>query len=767
MLRNRVALAALLVVALEVWLWALFLAKEEPAQRFSFQAALGGKGFATVPFELLEDKLTKGRFQASFELAAGSERLSSIGIQFVTFGGPARTFDAELRLGTCLAAQTQVVIRDNEFLAFDLAPACRARDHLSPTPRVDLRLTADPGAETHRLGFWARRGRANPTGPHLRLLYTPSAQAETYFPLGYTEQASEAPPMPRLQKMAWLWGFADHWIWFGATINALFLVGIGLLGALLFSRSGPMRPSWAVATAFSGCLATLGVAWALVIPPFQAPDEPDHYLSFVTSQATGRSVADIETFARRIHFERIKFDPHQRFGAADTLQGYPKAWGSHIAPPNPALRAPAAAWLWSLFSKVQPGTASVAAEVLSLRVLNIVTVALAAGLAAGLAGCSPVGIGALLWFFALPNLLFFTMAINTYVVLVMGCVVVATALYALEAGCFAGSGQHVARKALPWSLLWWSLLCCGLALLISGGEAGTAYAAAACGLIVLSQPRLGAQLAGWVVAPGVFWLTLQLAPEYQVFKRPGVSEAFRLWTLTALPVGAGFWWLHRQLAKRRLPAEVLTAFKVIAALGCFLYLYVSLVFVQDGLHNIEAQPKISAPTYMWDAVKTLVLSAGLGTPDYYTAETFWSPYGWLEAMWHPALTKALQMITLTGVALWFADQLRGQGNTPPAINKPLFAVAKLIVLLGLVAALAYGYHSARVNLHGRYLVGFYLFLFVYAARGWATVLSRQAEPLAPARCPTTHRSASLSAGALVIFACTTLAAVHFVAHRYF
>jgi hypothetical protein len=137
--------------------------------------------------------------------------------------------------------------------------------------------------------------------------------------------------------------------------------------------------------------------------------------------------------------------------------------------------------------------------------------------------------------------------------------------------------------------------------------------------------------------------------------------------------------------------------------------------VQDGLHNIENDPSLPRLVYVWDALKSFFLSAAAGAPDYYTAETFWSPFGWLEAMWSPGVTKMLQIITLIGLARIAAQWINR--------SESLLALVRLALFASLIGALAYGFHARTVNLHGRYLVGAYFIVFVYSSIGW-TYLGR-------------------------------------------
>lgn len=674
-------------------------------------------------------------YTADFQFSQSPKYLDSVTLQFVTFAGPPVVVQAELDIGSCQATRQQMVIKDNEYRQFIIDRDC-AQALGSSGGGFQVRLFKTSDGNDPKIGLWARKSPIH-QAPKLPHIAARVADSESVYVTGNYDQIGTLQPVQKLKRLCWLWSprLADHWIAVGIVLNLVLAAGLLALYRLL-SRSPVQLGSLGRGVLVFFAVFGVGSAWAVLAPPFQAPDEPDHLLSFLHLITPGLSDAPVADFAKRIHFERIKFNPLERFQTADMSVPFAVAWGEHVSAPDAPARSPAGAFIWRTFASmaaswVAPAAAWLAEPgvfLLSLRVFSLLVICLAfAGsvmvMSAGKVWKSPHGqlsqVGwwsPLVWFMTLPNLVFFFVSVNTYTALFVGFSIFTPALCAAEAE-YAPRTQ--ARTPAQW-LVVIAQFCArvvGSFALLMGGKTGAAYYFVWLTLLLVAALRQRANEGRWaallffsVIGPGLFWLIKDFFPGYELFSRAEAAEFFWFWLLGGVPAGICAFLFCRYLEGKNLGPRGMTAARLFASFGLFLWFYASLIFVQDGLHNIEKDPSLPRTLYVWDALKSFFMSAAAGAPDYFTAETFWSPFGWLESMWHPAATKALQLVTLLGLIRMAAHWLTN--------SKAVLAMLRLLLFTGLIGALAYGSHSGSINLHGRYLAGVYLIAFAYSAIGW-------------------------------------------------
>ena len=154
-------------------------------------------------------------------------------------------------------------------------------------------------------------------------------------------------------------------------------------GALLFP-SGlyaiyRTQGSWALrgvcgAIAFLG----LGLMYSTLVPPYHAPDEPDHFFAFLTETAP-ELLGDARRLAQIGYFEEIRSHPHTKF--KPEWRGRPS---SHEMAPDftatvMSARAPLTTWMWRKVSQLI-FTRDVGKQLLFLRVFNAMLMSLAVGI---------------------------------------------------------------------------------------------------------------------------------------------------------------------------------------------------------------------------------------------------------------------------------------------------------------------------------------------------------------------------------------------------
>ena len=148
----------------------------------------------------------------------------------------------------------------------------------------------------------------------------------------------------RVDLLNYLWQLAPRANWIGAVLA---VAGVLLLaGTLICLRAAPGQHLWIGPGA--GCVAlAIGVLYAVLVPPFEAPDEPDHFLAF--AELNGR--ADL---AGRPPPGRVWTPPADRGHVRNafvpsTPRSHAVAWDAESFPsPSPVQRTTSA---WTLIAR--------------------------------------------------------------------------------------------------------------------------------------------------------------------------------------------------------------------------------------------------------------------------------------------------------------------------------------------------------------------------------------------------------------------------------
>ena len=223
--------------------------------------------------------------------------------------------------------------------------------------------------------------------------------------------------------------------------------GVYLLGPGAIVEPTAFRKSVAVFCVGLG----LALLYVVLVPPLQAPDEPDHVLAF--SQVAGRPRLADETaaLARIGHLDRIRFHGDERFRPFDIGQPAETAWGREVFAHLVAGRS-VTTWIWWKLLAPALRPFGVPGTILAVRLANAVVFALFLGAAAMLlwlvsADVTPAPHSVCLALLLVPTLPFFAMHVSEFALLTSAYVMVA----AISAGLFL-DGRRVHLLGLPLGL---------------------------------------------------------------------------------------------------------------------------------------------------------------------------------------------------------------------------------------------------------------------------------------------------------------------------
>lgn len=624
--------------------------------------------------------------------------------------------------------------RNNDYLTFRRGPGCLP---LRGTPTGELRLTlrfSTPG----RAALWTYAPWPGVPISHDAIVVSDSALPQSSArPVvrGVLVDTYPSNNARRIDLLAYVWQVAASpaWIWLAVAAGGL------LIGAAAFSLSalaaadqtrGAGLPHAATA-AFCGC-AALALMYAVLVPPFQAADEPNHFVTFAALVGRANLATDAAEWAELSHFERIQFHPDERFGPMDRERRGAK-WDDGIA--QDIARGAGIAWLWrpaSLLVSRLPA----ARVLLALRLINVLVFA-----ATGV--CYVVLVVYLtrtrapeLWMvplFLVPTLPFFASYVSNYSLLVDAYIVLAAGIVvsSTRGPRGAAAGPIVAAAWVLAALVSRSALPLAPAI-------GALFAAR---LVIADGPRPVASAAIFWGGVGIFSI-LGLAAADQTYLRrisdvgnqqlPSLASAVirsvidHPWLALLPAAAAAALEVATVAAIRKIPrvavercqrAAVLLAGAVAIALAAALVMS----FVRTPLSLAPVDPQHPPPVSEYARAATY---AGLtmfrfGRPDLLMSLTFWGGFGWLDTLLPDALVALLAGATgLAFVALFAWIARRGSVR---------LLVLVICLIAGYAASLA-AYAASVISttpadLHGRYLIGLYLLMVTVA---W-TALPRAVE----------------------------------------
>jgi hypothetical protein len=699
------------------------------ADRIDTPLAADTRGWIPFPLTPHITPMAGGRSEATMGLEAWKPDLllaqDEIALPFGTRGSHLRILVAEIRFGrSCsFGARPDTELADNALLRFERGDRCQGLSLPVPSP-VWLRVVFE-GAE--RLDLWTY---VPPSGgePSPTLLAGVPPPAPGYgrpIVRGRLARAglSSARPRETLLKFVWQVAPSAKWIWFALGLAAAAMMA----GAFLFPWGELPRVAGArtIARTAAGawCLAAaIGLQYAVLVPPLQGPDETDHLLSYARVVGEPRLEREAAEWARRGHFQRIRFHSDEHFRPADIGSPYPEAWDRDVYAEQTELRSAPTTVLWRTAAAVLHGV-RVMRVLLTIRVLDVFGFALAVALAAALfvwLGEGAFRQLAILPFALVPTLAFlasnmseFSLLASAYVILSAAIVLVAT----------DGPRAHLA--GLPLGL--------GLVAAIVTGRSAMPMGVLVAGLLAV-RAVLGARTAGGGARPGraewIFWMgfaapvgsALLLAlPTLEgniglIMKEASVKPSLASfgWSPAAV-IGSGVAILACALtafvvlveARRALAGKggrlvfaggLAGAASIVAILGGSLaWRYPTLRVIEDRLGTVPWGQ------YVAEVLSVVVTIPRLGAPDHLLVRSFWAGFGWIDTLPPDLLTEALVVATCAAATVHLV-RIAAERD-----GRRLLLLAALAVSLVLTAAV-YAATSLLFsrNLHGRYLAGWYL-----------------------------------------------------------
>jgi hypothetical protein len=554
---------------------------------------------------------------------------------------------------------------------------------------------------------------------------------------GHVRLPSPVPETTRLSVLAWVWGFQSS-----GRLSLLIAIACSMAGLGIALWPGPEWTPWTPARtglATGGMLLGLAMVYAMVIPPFQAPDEPEHFISFAKGNGATNLIASGREVAARAQLERLAFRPDQKL-RPDHLYASDGGWSDSVE------TVPSRPWRSGLGFRYWQGVWAFARwmppqdALLVLRLSNSVVAAVCLGLTAFLLARSEpnpkVARGSGMLWLTVPTLPFFMLCVSNYSVylstsiLAAGCLVATVLggrrdpLNGFFLGLALGCVLHVSRGSIP------LFVAAGIILLIDSVLPAESYGNR-------SKSRLPERLFLLLGLLVPRWLTTE---EYD--SRMGIEVGALLPSLQAMSFGklllALGILLTVLLCLGDLIARRTTEMGSIGSGGSprqssrhsshrgktrWVWLAVTLCVGAFALFPSPETPWIQSGTSvpvgrygLW-CLASWFTSFGFTHQDFATFRSFWGGFGWFEFSLPRLLMGMPALLWVAGWSLGLSGQVeRRRGGLAP-LRAVVFGLAIILGLLSVfVAAQIQGY-----SVRGRYLFPMNMmacaFASVWLARG--------------------------------------------------
>ena len=542
----------------------------------------------------------------------------------------------------------------------------------------------------------------------------------------------------RVDLLAYVWQVSDssRWIWLAVGLGVA-AISIGFGGLWYPGSTGTGGPAFSRGLSAFVLASGLGLLYSVLTPPFQAPDEPHHFVAFTAVAGRPNLVGEIDAWAARGHVLRIRFRPAEQFTPADI--GIPELTRERWAAPENVIRGSAVHVLWKFVAPVLRPMPT-PRMFLALRLTHALVLALLIGMVVAiLVRYCDVPSPQLLAFpiLLVPTLPFFGMHVSNHAPLIGAYVLIAAglALMALNrkndhvSGLLVGGGWALAivlsRSAMPLAPL---IAAFAVARLLFGPAPCRIRGSLSfwAGLIMPVSIALSlsddAYRATNVKLGGGMLPAALLTPVETLTRSP--------WLLMlAVPLLAG---LESSLCRLRVSAghavratvRNLTRWAAIAAASAVAILMIGSIFFRyPALATIGPLNQPQAMDYARDVLWAGLTILRFAGPDYRSSVTFWGGFGWLETLPSDSLISLLTGATglaLVGLLIQIArtsDTRRTFFLAAAVAGFSGTLVAYSLSLSQVASAMSQWKVESVIDFAGRYVFGLYLSMVVMCWSG--------------------------------------------------
>jgi hypothetical protein len=459
--------------------------------------------------------------------------------------------------------------------------------------------------------------------------------------------------------------------------------------------------------------------YLIYLPPFQAADEPDHFLSFASSEMQDKGFKLAESQG----FDRVKFRYLETLNSYELEESKVNGWPSHVQNINSyEIRSPLAHALYSVYAK------HVGSSLADLRTLGVVLLTVSLAFVLGFYSYIRLSQNAILLTIflvaAFQPLLYFAATVSNYSFLATLSMVYAAGYVGLIAA---------PKKALehPWILLGFFFV---LNLMFATSVNGLPQVISFLALLFLiafarserthshiqrlyfwSVFSLGSVLILWlmpVTAQSSIIAREMFVNILQRYSLPLHTGAFA-WPAVILAASGyvveyvGIWLRSHQHFKKHLTLMTmsLSCLILFATMTYFFSQNGNMPFLSEGLAPEAASTsKVHLATYSLKAALNSLWSQLGNYPDYWISQSFWNPFGWLDTNGPENISRFLNLMTLFGLLALARTKLAKRLSYPGVLPFVIVMVSALMI-----AIIAYQAAALGIDVVGRYLLSAQIF----------------------------------------------------------
>lgn len=538
----------------------------------------------------------------------------------------------------------------------------------------------------------------------------------------------------RAGLLAFLWDLPSGAALMGLAIGWALLFGLGVLCAL----EGAGGPAWRPALGIALMFAAVSLGYAVLSPPLDAPDEQDHFLSFLEAVRVPEARSKVMNLAARNHWERwVPLNSRfEKISADDCRAQYlvsTRDWATS------GLVAQERSGLGGHYWRGISGWVvdeSVPRMLLKLRITNAIACAACAFLGAMMflrrAGPGGGAVWAPLGLVLLSSMAYLAMASSNYVLVVGSGIILAGAVSlgrpdrkVEEASWFfaalaAGIAVQSSRSGL--TLVGFAPLLAGRWLMATARNDGVRWGES---LRVWSLLAIGL-LAPWAVSAADYRADVLASIERLAGARAsGLIRQFPFVAWVVLVAVAGC--ASERLAARISRGKLATLFNrgLDQATQVGWLVPPAMVAVVVWFQFVRLPPtasngqELSALGHVLFGFGKFLGSLGPGQHDYLLSQTYWNILGWGDVQLPEWAVDLFASLALVGWTLTWIEVARRR-DASALIQVGLLSVA----CFGYLAAMLLATRAAGYTLVGRYMIVFFTVFLTFAWAGWRPWLSR-------------------------------------------
>ncbi|MEI6321647.1 MAG: hypothetical protein WCP60_00905 [bacterium] len=540
----------------------------------------------------------------------------------------------------------------------------------------------------------------------------------------------------KAQLISYVWGWGnDEGIIYVILITSGFIWTIALIALIIHSHSKEGGYGCSLATGISLMFISVGLVYCILFPPFHAPDEPNHFLTY--SKLTNRDdlSKDALMLANLGNFERIKFHTDEKISSADMGRTESGIWAHHIGI-TPLKRSLMGTVSWIAISHLLSSKSS-SVMLFSLRLINIIfiSICIIIPIIGVLYSGMKVKFGLLLSAPILlsPCIAFFSMGVSNYPFLIGGYVIQSIALGMMWAcnwrdnnlkfdiiiGILIGFGICISAYSSDnglvgitfWGILlplyWFKL---GLEqvlsiklnkirfLLFNSFFNGTIIIL----FLLLESISGNSPLLSETITPAFDKINKKLFHDLLSSNLIIIYFGIIVTLISFLFYLFGF-----LIRKYYNSSRKFTLFMLISLIPLLPIVFIYFYFTEKPYDNSTCQ-------YVLHVLSSFFSGFYSNAPDCWVTLSFWGNFGWLDTPMPQLFVDFQRYMCLLGFTFLIISVVFRKDN-----NKEfLFIIINIISIVVLLISLSICYNKNNITLNSRYLVGPYLFLLPAVYEGY-------------------------------------------------